>query len=202
MGSGASKPRIYQCNLNVYNLLKEGSLGSLFGEITGMRALHSGVAVVPLKKLRNGELVPASHGIEYAFGSNGVWTQKPQAAPPFENTTSTFRKSINMGMFSKSKLEIKNIIKELQQKWDGKDYDVLTKNCNNFSNALCQALVGKSIPNDINVLAETTVGVASFVGGMLNEFANAMEQETNNNNNVNNIDYGKSSSNNSIVVVS
>ena len=201
MGSGATKPRAYQCNLNVYNLLKEGSLGSLFGELTGMRALHTGIAVIPMKKQSNGEFVPASIGVEYAYGSNGVWKQIPQATPPFENTTSTFRKSINMGIFVKSKSEINNIIKELKRSWLGKDYDGLTKNCNNFSNELCQKLVNKTIPNDINMLAETTVGVASFIGGMLNEFANAMEQEEINNNNMNNNNFNNNNKNNGPEIV-
>ncbi|CAG2105610.1 unnamed protein product [Medioppia subpectinata] len=40
------------------------------------------------------------------------------------------------------------------QEFRGKDYNLIRKNCNDFSNAFCKRLCGKGIPKDINNLVK------------------------------------------------
>ena len=49
MGGGASKPQLYGVSLHLYDLVRRDSLGGLFGDLTGMHALHSGVEIFKAK---------------------------------------------------------------------------------------------------------------------------------------------------------
>ena len=108
MGAGASssKTRHYKCSLNVYNLMDQNSLGGLLGEMSGMRALHTGVEIVECRQQKDGTYKAVGKGYEYAFGSTGVWKQTPKQVPNFENTQATFRETVGMGMFTMSRREL------------------------------------------------------------------------------------------------
>ena len=179
MGAGASssKSRQFKCCLNVYNLMDQNSLGGLLGEMSGMRALHTGVEIVECRQQKDGSCKPVGKGYEYAFGSAGVWKQTPKQVPNFENTQATFRKTVDMGMFTMSRRELKRIIGQIQKEYQGENYDLLMKNCNHFSNDLCIRLVNKPIPEEINRLANSTVGAIGLLGSMMTTAMGIMESE-------------------------
>ena len=49
------------------------------------------------------------------------------------------------------------------ERFYGDEYDLIRQNCNHFSEAYCQALVGKSIPPWVNRLANFALSVTSSV---------------------------------------
>ena len=55
-------------------------------------------------------------------------------------------------MTTKSEPEIINLLKTLQTKFTGSNYDLFNNNCNHFTNEVCMALFGKGIPADITSL--------------------------------------------------
>ena len=64
----------------------------------------------------------------------------------------TYHSQIEMGRTSKN---VHSTIQNMRSRFPRGSYDILTKNCNVFSEALCKELVGKSIPSWINRLART-----------------------------------------------
>ncbi|KXT11714.1 hypothetical protein AC579_6975 [Pseudocercospora musae] len=130
--------------INVYDLLPPGRLSSLLWTLGGS-LLHSGICI---------------SNREYAYGGHpkrsvtGVYYTRPKYLPP----GGTFRCSILQGFTFNTPEEISSIIKSVSNKFLGTDYNLLTNNCNHFTNALCEALTGKSAPNWLNRAA--SIGVA------------------------------------------
>jgi hypothetical protein len=58
----------------------------------------------------------------------------------------------------RSEEEIGAIIKEVSDRFLGQDYNLLSKNCNHFTSALCEALTDKAAPTWLNRAA--SIGVA------------------------------------------
>ncbi|CAJ0747406.1 6383_t:CDS:10 [Entrophospora sp. SA101] len=99
-----------------------------FGYKCGIGVFHSGVEIL---------------GREYNFGGSddectGIFELPPRVGPP------------NVTYSDYDKEEIINIIDELSEEWKGNTYQLLTRNCNHFTNELCLKLVGKAAPNWIN----------------------------------------------------
>ena len=76
------------------------------------------------------------------------------------------------------------MIKQATENFRGEDYDLLTKNCNHFSDYLAFRLTGKRIPQRINALAQNSTAMAAgamaLVGGLLSigsQLAGQMEAE-------------------------
>ena len=185
MGSGTSKnctaPRHYCVVLNLYNLTSGTSLVSMFGDLTGMRALHSGVAIYPAGQDAAGNCVPleGSRGIEYAFGAGGgVWEQVPMRIPNFEGSSTTFRESRILGGFVATPKELSEVIKQMKKSWRGDSYDLLSKNCNHFADALCTRLLGQGIPKDVNRLANFGSAALGAVGNILDTVQNAVNAQS------------------------
>ncbi|KAK5168426.1 uncharacterized protein LTR77_006996 [Saxophila tyrrhenica] len=107
--------------------------------------LHSGVVI------RNKE---------YAYGGHnrrnvtGVYWTKPNFEPP----GGTFRCSILQGFTFRTEAEIDAIVKEVSDEFLGTNYNLLTNNCNHFTNALCERLTSKPAPAWLNRAA--SVGLA------------------------------------------
>jgi hypothetical protein len=85
-------------------------------------------------------------GREYAFGFldeksvSGVYDIKPMS---FDD--GTYKESINLGMISRRQFFIK--LEKLKKIYMGNSYNILTKNCNHFSNDFVKDLFGnKEIP--------------------------------------------------------
>lgn len=64
-----------------------------------------------------------------------------------------FRESLDMGSFSGGSSTLNRAIDSLREDFGPDRYNVLTRNCNTFSSALCEELLGKPIPGYVNRLA-------------------------------------------------
>lgn len=121
-----------------------GRLSTLLWTLGGS-LLHSGVVI---------------RGKEYAYGGHnrmnttGVYWTKPQFEPP----GGTFRLSILQGFTFRPEKEIDAIVKEVSDTFLGTNYNLLTNNCNHFTNALCEKLTNKPAPSWLNRAA--SVGLA------------------------------------------
>ena len=113
----------------------------------GSSLLHTGVVIKSLDR-------------EYAFGGHdrpgmsGVYWTKPRTEPP----GGTFRCELLQGFTFRTRDEIEAIIKEVSKEFLGQSYNLLTNNCNNFTNHLCEKLTRKSAPGWLNRAA--SIGVA------------------------------------------
>jgi hypothetical protein len=111
----------------------------------GTSLLHSGIVIN--KK-------------EYAFGGHdrkgmtGVYWTRPKSVPP----GGTFKCEILQGFTIASSDEIEKIIKDASDEFHGTNYNLLTKNCNHFTDYLCQKLTGRPGPSWLNRAA--SVGIA------------------------------------------
>lgn len=64
-----------------------------------------------------------------------------------------FRQSVHLGYTDFTEEEVKRIVTGLGMEFSGDKYHLMNKNCNHFSTALTQILVGKEIPTWVNRLA-------------------------------------------------
>lgn len=100
------------------------------------------------------------NGKEYAYGGHdrrgvtGVYWTKPRAEPP----GGTFRCEILQGFTVEPQAEIDSIVREASEEFQGTAYNLLTKNCNHFTQHLCQKLTGRPGPGWLNRAAG--IGVA------------------------------------------
>lgn len=114
-------------------------------------------------------------GTEYVFGgggatgTSGVSLQRPQVPPPGSGWT--FYQSVDIAPLEKSREEVQRIVTELKKEFSQGSYDLVSRNCNHFSEALCQRVTGKSIPSWVNALAG--LGNSLGLGGLIR---NAMGQ--------------------------
>ncbi|EKX33048.1 hypothetical protein GUITHDRAFT_81819 [Guillardia theta CCMP2712] len=120
--------------LHVYDLSPMNAYAYDFG----FGAFHSGVEV---------------NSVEHTFAGNESSSSGIVRHPPKQVPSARFRISIDMGETNKSSSEIEAELAFLGQHFQGNTYHPVMKNCNHFSDAFCQALVGKRIPGWINRLA-------------------------------------------------
>lgn len=110
---------------------------------------------------------------EYVFGGGdssacGVSAQAPRVPPPGSGWI--FYQSIEIGEMQMSKQQALTVLADVKREFPGNSYDLVSRNCNHFSEALCQRLCGRSLPSWINRLAgvgaalQNTVGKAAGVG--------------------------------------
>ncbi|KAK7992548.1 hypothetical protein PG996_012420 [Apiospora saccharicola] len=130
--------------INVYDLLPPGRLASVLWTF-GSSLLHTGVVI---------------NGREYAYGGHdhpnttGVYWTAPQTVPP----GGTFKTEILQGFTFAPQHEIDQIIKSTSEDFPGMAYNLLTKNCNHFTQSLCERLTGQKGPSWLNRAA--SIGVA------------------------------------------
>jgi len=108
------------------------------------------------------------HGTEYLFGggntqTTGVSLQRPRVPPPGSGWT--FYQSVDVAPLTHSRDEVQRIITELKVEFSAGSYDLVSKNCNHFSEACCQRLCGQSIPSWINAAAG--IGNSLGIGNMI-----------------------------------
>ena len=65
---------------------------------------------------------------------------------PKEAPNATFRESILMGNYSGTYREIEDVVSSMRSEFRGESYNLLTKNCNCFAQALVKRLVNRDIP--------------------------------------------------------
>jgi hypothetical protein len=134
---------------------KQPSSLSTFLWTIGSSLHHSGVALS----------VPNRDPIEYAYGGHpqpnktGVYHTPPLATPP----GAVFRCSILHGISFLSPAEIDEIVKNTAAKFMGREYDLLSKNCNHFTSELCFELTGRRAPGWLNRAAGVGVRLPCVV---------------------------------------
>jgi hypothetical protein len=131
--------------LHLIDLLRQpGKIASILWTV-GVSLLHSGVVI---------------NGREYAYGGHdqrgvtGVYWTKPRTEPP----GGTFKSEILHGFTVRPQEEIEAILKEASEAFPGTSYNLLNKNCNHFTQYLCEKLTGRSGPAWLNRAA--SIGVA------------------------------------------
>lgn len=132
--------------LNVYDLTPANN----YLYMLGVGIFHSGIEV---------------HGMEYGFGaheysSSGVFEVEPRSCPGF-----IFRRSVLLGTTDMSYSQFRSFIERVSTKYHGDTYHLIAKNCNHFTDEVCQQLTGKPIPAWVNRLAR----VGSFCNCLLPE---------------------------------
>mmetsp|Transcript_20781 Transcript_20781/g.34251 ORF Transcript_20781/g.34251 Transcript_20781/m.34251 type:complete len:245 (+) Transcript_20781:141-875(+) len=126
-------------HVNVYDLAKLNEY--LF--YLNMGVFHSGVEVL---------------GREFSFGGHdfafsGVFEVIPRKAP-----AAIFRHSVHIGdIEGMEQKDVESLIDAIKPEYPGNSYNLVTRNCNHFTDDLCQRLVNKSIPKYINRLANLGV---------------------------------------------
>lgn len=124
-------------------------------------AYHSGVEVF---------------GVEYVFGGgnsggSGVSMQRPKVPPPGSGWT--FYQPVDIAPLQKSRAEVERIAAELRSEFTAGSYDLVSRNCNHFSDAFCQRVCGQSIPSWVNALAGigNSLGVGNLIRSAMGQGA-------------------------------
>ncbi|QHN94556.1 DeSI-like protein [Arachis hypogaea] len=79
----------------------------------------------------------------------GIFEGEPKKCEGFK-----FRKRVMIGKTGMGESEVKAVMEELGGEYRGNAYNLISKNCNHFSNAASRRLTGKSIPAWVNRLAK------------------------------------------------
>ncbi|KAH6772500.1 PPPDE putative thiol peptidase family protein [Perilla frutescens var. hirtella] len=106
-----------------------------------------------------------AHGLEYGFGAHeyptsGVFEVEPRSCPGF-----IFRRAIHLGSTDMSRGEFRSFMEHLSSDYHGDTYNLISKNCNHFTDEVSQRLTGKAIPGWVNRLAR----LGSFCNCLLPE---------------------------------
>ncbi|CAI2381636.1 unnamed protein product [Moneuplotes crassus] len=125
----------YKIILNIYDL----SPANKYLYSVGLGFYHTGVEV---------------NGKEWSFGGNpemtgtGVFDSEPLSLEG-----EAYRASVELGTIS-SMSEFYRALEIVKQDFEANQYNVLTKNCNHFSDAICRKMLGRGIPGYINRMAK------------------------------------------------
>ncbi|CAM9631115.1 unnamed protein product [Ascophyllum nodosum] len=124
------KPRTTEVILNVYDLTPMNE----WVHPIGMGAYHSGLEV---------------EGREYTYGGGGgIFDHDPRKAHGAH-----FREAVSMGSFAGEPGTLARALDALREEFGPDRYNILMRNCNTFSSALCEELLGRPIPGYVNRLA-------------------------------------------------
>lgn len=111
----------------------------------GTAILHSGLVVDDREYAYGGHNIPKKTGVYYT---------RPGQEPP----GAKFRCEISQGYTNLSEEEVEDEIRMASAKFQGTGYNLLSQNCNHFTNYLSQRLTGKSVPAWVNRAAG--IGIA------------------------------------------
>jgi len=106
------------------------------------------------------------YGREWSFGmtfddySTGVTWNAPKM-----NHDHSYRETLSMGYTSMSRKQVDKLIEEMKIKWKGCSYNMLSKNCHNFSDEFCFRLGVSRLPAWVNDLAYTGAEAVEFLDG-------------------------------------
>ncbi|XP_021761083.1 deSI-like protein At4g17486 isoform X3 [Chenopodium quinoa] len=84
----------------------------------------------------------------YHSDVQGIFEEDPKRCKRFK-----LRKTILIGWTELEAEEVKKVMKEFSKEYKGNAYNLITKNCNHFSNDVCKKLTGNHIPTWVNRLA-------------------------------------------------
>ncbi|CAK0863589.1 unnamed protein product [Prorocentrum cordatum] len=82
---------------------------------------------------------------EWSYGYSADETGVGSCAPR-RHKQHRYRESLEMGASPLSSEEIGKLLERMEEEWHGKDYDLLSRNCCHFSDALCRGLGVGTIP--------------------------------------------------------
>ncbi|KAL1816076.1 hypothetical protein ACET3Z_018650 [Daucus carota] len=121
--------------LNVYDLTPLNKYLFCFG----LGIFHSGIEVF---------------GMEYGFGAHdlsisGVFEAEPKSCPGY-----IYRCSIPLGRIDMPVSEFRNFIENVASEYHGDTYNLISKNCNHFTDDMSGRLTGRRIPGWVNRLAK------------------------------------------------
>lgn len=142
--------------LNVYDLSEDWlRTNNVFVDVLQIGgAFHTGVEVF---------------GREWSYGSEGVSYILPRC-----HDVHIYRQSVPMGVTLSSQAEVQQMIEqEIAPRWRGENYDLLRRNCCNFSDALCNNLCGESIPAWVNRFPKLASVASKSLNKVMN-FGNAV----------------------------
>ncbi|KAH9800337.1 DUF862 domain-containing protein [Citrus sinensis] len=93
------------------------------------------------------------HGKEYGFGAHdfpvsGVFEVEPRSCPGF-----IYRASILLGRINMPPSEFRTFIECSASEYHGDTYNLISKNCNHFTDDIAWRLTGKHVPGWVNRLA-------------------------------------------------
>ncbi|MCO5578739.1 hypothetical protein L7F22_032584 [Adiantum nelumboides] len=130
-------------------------------DVTNSGSAKTNNAIVQLNRLlRNGmglggifhSAVEVFDNEEWSFGycelGSGVFS-----CPSKTNPMYSYRESISLGKTWLSRPKVKQILLELGREWPGYSYDLLSRNCNHFCDALCERLGVQKFPAWVNRFA-------------------------------------------------
>ncbi|KAI8889924.1 DUF862-domain-containing protein, partial [Backusella circina FSU 941] len=129
-----TKHRVY---VNVYDMIRPNYLTFIGYYGLGVGIFHSGVEV---------------RGREYCFGGHdmpnmtGVFVIEPKIGIP----ELLFKRSIDMGTTDLTDKEVEDTLLQLSEEFAGNSYNLLTRNCNHFTEEFVKRLTGGSVPAWIN----------------------------------------------------
>jgi hypothetical protein len=86
-------------------------------------------------------------GHEYSF--SGIFKVTPRQGPPGVS----FRESIEMGEVEMTRAEVTSLMVSLGEKYTGRSYNLLTRNCNHFAEEVLEILCNRRLPGWVNRLA-------------------------------------------------
>jgi len=106
-------------------------------------------------------------GAEYVFGGgdssfSGVTAQRPRIPPPGSGWV--FYQTVDIGPLQLARDAAHRALTELRSEFAASSYNLVSRNCNHFADALCNRLCGHGIPGWVNRLAGVGSAVQSAVG--------------------------------------
>lgn len=106
-------------------------------------------------------------GAEYVFGGgdtshSGVTAQRPRVPP--SGSGWIFYQTVEIGPSIIPQDHILNVVRTVREDFPANSYDLVSNNCNHFSETMCRRLTGLGIPSWVNRLAGLGNAVRSVVG--------------------------------------
>jgi len=147
LGVGRMPPWLYVQDISAERVfLRVYNLGQTFitrwhnAAFKSYGAFHTGVEV---------------YGKEWCFGASQDDESSVGWVEPGLCDQHHFRESLYMGSTKCTPDQVEKIIEDMGKEWTGTSYDMLTRNCHNFSAALCARLGVSQPPPWVNELAST-----------------------------------------------
>eukprot|EP00930_Biecheleria_cincta_P085729 TRINITY_DN75101_c0_g1_i1.p1 TRINITY_DN75101_c0_g1~~TRINITY_DN75101_c0_g1_i1.p1 ORF type:complete len:224 (-),score=45.54 TRINITY_DN75101_c0_g1_i1:247-918(-) len=104
------------------------------------------------------------HGKEWSYGSEGV-----QCAEPRRHDVHVYRQSLLMGSTPKTEEQVRDFMeKVMMTRWHGDEYELVSHNCCNFSDAVLRNLTGRGLPPWVNRLARIAEYAEEGIDEVLN----------------------------------
>jgi len=112
-----------------------------------------------------------AHGYEYFYGG-GIQSSLPEC-----NQAGQTVQKIALGATTKTQEELHTFLRSIASDWTADKYHLLQHNCNNFSDTVCNFLLGKPIPSFITGLPSQVLStpMGSMIAGY---YENMAKQQT------------------------